>query len=283
MKNTGKNIKFLRTEKGYNQKELGELLGVSQTSIAHYEAGTREPNIETLKLLSGIFNQTIDAIIGNTTLLQDNSKEVKEISEINSDLIDALLIKDDNKVISLFQNNIIGVFDLQTIIEEIISTVLYKIGDLWYQGVITEADEHYATNQMRKVVSFMSVSSINQIKNRTAITMSIGSEKHTLGIEIVNMYLESIGVKTIYLGNSVPYKSFATLIEEYKPDYIFLSITLNENINHLMALVDFIVSKFGTSITIGLGGQATPDLPKNDYNNVHIVPNLKGLVDLVSK
>ena len=281
MKNTGKNIKFLRTQKGLNQKQLGELLGVSQTSVAHYEAGTREPNIETLKLLSGIFNQTIDAIIGNTTLLLDISKEIKDINDINDYLIDALLIKDDKKVLDLFHQNIIGVFDLQTIIEDIISIVLYKIGDLWYQGDISEADEHYATNQMRKVVSYMSVTSVNQIKNRTALTMSIGSEKHTLGIEIVNMYLESIGVKTIYLGTSVQFKSFESLIEEYKPEFIFLSITLNENINHLLALVDFLVSKFGNTITIGLGGQATSDLPRNDYNNVHIVPNLRGLVDLV--
>lgn len=55
MNTLGKNIKQSRMSKGLSQIELSNLLGVSQTSVAHYEKGTRQPTIETLVKLSLLF------------------------------------------------------------------------------------------------------------------------------------------------------------------------------------------------------------------------------------
>lgn len=46
------NIRKYRTEKGLSQRELGELVGMTQQQIAQYENGKRKPKLETLDKLA---------------------------------------------------------------------------------------------------------------------------------------------------------------------------------------------------------------------------------------
>ncbi len=56
-------IKLYRESKNMTQVEIAELLGVKPATISKYEAGTVEPNIESLKKLSEIFNVSVDELI----------------------------------------------------------------------------------------------------------------------------------------------------------------------------------------------------------------------------
>ena len=58
-------LKELRLKKGVFQKEVAEAIGYSTAVYCHYERGRREPNIQTLKLLSKYFDVSIDYIVGN--------------------------------------------------------------------------------------------------------------------------------------------------------------------------------------------------------------------------
>ena len=57
-------LKELRTQKGLTQGELSKRLGVSQSSIAMYEQGKREPNYETLMYIAKFFNVPVNDIMG---------------------------------------------------------------------------------------------------------------------------------------------------------------------------------------------------------------------------
>lgn len=59
-------IKELRKIKGINQIELANLLDVSQQTISTYENGNRDPDVSTLRVLSKLFNVSIDYLIGET-------------------------------------------------------------------------------------------------------------------------------------------------------------------------------------------------------------------------
>lgn len=55
---TGECIKKRRTECGLTQKELGNLIDVSQQMVAQYENNLRKPKIETLKKIANALNCT---------------------------------------------------------------------------------------------------------------------------------------------------------------------------------------------------------------------------------
>ena len=54
----------LRTEKGLSQEELAEKLFVTRQAVARGETGETQPNTETLKLLSGLFDVSINTLLG---------------------------------------------------------------------------------------------------------------------------------------------------------------------------------------------------------------------------
>ena len=57
-------IKELRQTLNLTQKELAEKVGFNQTAIGKYERNELEPNLETLKKLSAIFECSIDYLVG---------------------------------------------------------------------------------------------------------------------------------------------------------------------------------------------------------------------------
>ena len=59
-------LKNLRSEKGLSQRELSSQLGLSANCICEYEKGRSEPNLDTLKKLSSIFECSIDYLVGNS-------------------------------------------------------------------------------------------------------------------------------------------------------------------------------------------------------------------------
>ncbi len=59
-----KNLKKLREESNITQKQLADIIGVSQQSINKYENHNIEPDIETLIRIADYFDTTVDYLIG---------------------------------------------------------------------------------------------------------------------------------------------------------------------------------------------------------------------------
>ncbi len=57
-------IKSLREEKGWTQTQLGKLLNVKDSAISKYETEKIPLTADTLKLLSEIFDVSVDYIMG---------------------------------------------------------------------------------------------------------------------------------------------------------------------------------------------------------------------------
>ena len=58
------NLKNIRIEMGYTQKQVAEKLGVVESCYANWEQGRTEPNISTLRQLGEIFNVSVDYLLG---------------------------------------------------------------------------------------------------------------------------------------------------------------------------------------------------------------------------
>lgn len=55
----------LRTKKGLSQDELAEKVFVTRQAVSRWETGETVPNTETLKLLSGLFDVSINTLLGS--------------------------------------------------------------------------------------------------------------------------------------------------------------------------------------------------------------------------
>jgi transcriptional regulator with XRE-family HTH domain len=57
------NLKYLREQKGINQCELSEHLGLTQSAIGNWEIGNRTPDIEMIVKLSEYFSVSLDELV----------------------------------------------------------------------------------------------------------------------------------------------------------------------------------------------------------------------------
>lgn len=82
----GKYIKFLRERNNLTQEELAKKVPVTREAVSKWETGRRIPDIETLLILSSIFNVSIESLLSGgesdnamVNLYKDNIKLHKKV------------------------------------------------------------------------------------------------------------------------------------------------------------------------------------------------------------
>ena len=64
MKDFSEVLHALRKEKRVTQKEIGELLGISERAVRYYETGERRPDFDGLLKLADYFQVSLDYLVG---------------------------------------------------------------------------------------------------------------------------------------------------------------------------------------------------------------------------
>lgn len=77
----GEHIKMARKNKGLTQKELGNLLGISQSAVGQFENDTSNPKYETLQKIADALDVSVYSLI-------DINKSQKELEILQKELRD---------------------------------------------------------------------------------------------------------------------------------------------------------------------------------------------------
>lgn len=60
----GQRLQALRKSKGYSQKRVAEIMGVSKSSIGSYENNSIKPNLELIKGFAVLYRVSADYLLG---------------------------------------------------------------------------------------------------------------------------------------------------------------------------------------------------------------------------
>lgn len=97
-------LKQLRESKNLTQKNLAEILNLTQSTIAYYETGQKLPTIDNLLAIANFFSVSTDYLLGINEYTDKYSSNVKpEVIEKDSNNLNKLLNKDYSKLISYFE------------------------------------------------------------------------------------------------------------------------------------------------------------------------------------
>jgi len=85
-------LKEIRQKKGLTQEEVASKLYLTTSAYQNYELDKAEPNIQTYIRLSGLYNKSIDELVGNELKYNSQQLECLEyISQLNqANLIQAI-------------------------------------------------------------------------------------------------------------------------------------------------------------------------------------------------
>lgn len=277
------NIKKYRKMLKLSQLELAKALDLSQTSVAHYENAKRKPTIEVLLQLSKLFDIRLEILLGIESLHEaENENPHFDINPLKQILLSSLIEKDYNTFYTTMAA-LVKEVTMEEMIKEIITNLQFDMGMRWEKGLITVADEHYATQIIRRSMAALYPLEPLSLVRKKAIALSVGTEEHTLGLELISSFLHRYGIETWFLGSHVPMMSLKKMLLDYKPDFVFLSVTLDEHVNTLMMMLESISTCDGLNICIGGSGIRHVDLTSINNTNVHLVKDMKELMNIIKE
>ena len=88
----GNRIKKLRMEKGYSQKKMAELCGISYSTYSNYENNNREPNLKQLEKIAHALEMTTENLIGQTNI---DERRTRIVNNYNFHIMRILGEKDE--------------------------------------------------------------------------------------------------------------------------------------------------------------------------------------------
>lgn len=78
----GKFVTELRKEKGFTQKQLAEMLDVTDKAVSRWETGKNYPDIEMFERLSAVFGVTVSELLEGKRIPKENLNHVSEVQVI---------------------------------------------------------------------------------------------------------------------------------------------------------------------------------------------------------
>ncbi|TSA43643.1 MAG: MerR family transcriptional regulator [Chitinophagaceae bacterium] len=155
------------------------------------------------------------------TLTQTQAQQERLLNDLIQYMVDF-----DMEKFEILLDSCILAKGIERTVNQIIFPFLEKIGILWLTNHINPAQEHLVTNIIRQKL-ILGIEQINGVlqKNKTILLFLPEGEYHELGLLFMNFLLKSRGVKTIYLGASVPIADMVQLVKQKKPDYLYAHLT----------------------------------------------------------
>jgi len=93
----GKNLRYLRKQKGLTQSDIAEKLDIKRTMISAYEEGRSEPKLASLNILASTFNISLDELLNRDIESLGKLAQQKQDLKILTIAVD----RDDNENITM--------------------------------------------------------------------------------------------------------------------------------------------------------------------------------------
>lgn len=232
----------------YSIKDLERLTGIKAHTIRMWEKRYRiiepkrtETNIRTYcdtdvkKLLNIAVLNKHGLRISKLADLSDQELREKVVSlnvglNTSSVQIEHLIISmidmDEIKFESVLNRSII-----KNGFEDTVKSILFpffdRIGVLWQTGSISPAQEHFVSNLVRQKL-FVATDRIvpeSNTKTPTFVFFLHDQELHEIGLLFYHYIAKKWGMKTLYLGQIVPFDDLIEVKRKVRPSYLFTSFT----------------------------------------------------------
>ncbi len=189
------------------------------------EAVQRGHNIGGIaKLSTKEIQAVLDRNNAASTAVEESSIDMlSDVKTIINNCIEAIKVYDAKTLETLLLKASSKMSQPQ-LIEDLIVPLVYKIGDLWHEGLIRVANEHLSSAVIR---SFL----VNMIDQHTPsenapiiISATPRGQDHELGAIIAGVIAAAAGWKAIYLGPNLPVEEIVAVTENIEAKIVALSV-----------------------------------------------------------
>lgn len=172
------------------------------------------------------------------------AREIASRTSLNNHAINSFklaMMNFDQNLLYKTYNNLLQEKSFKQIFYEIFIPFLEELGMLWQTDTISPAHEHFITIFIKQKI-LVNIEKIQNIEpldsSKTYVLFLPDNEIHDIGLLFINYELTSKGLKSIFLGESVPMESLVDLQKFYN-DIVFVSyFTVKPDKNHVNKYID---------------------------------------------
>ena len=286
----------------YSIKELEQLSGIKAHTIRIWEK--RHQLIEPHRTTTNIrfySDNDLKKII-NVSILNNNGVKISKIVKLTLDEINqqvAELSETKNDIGIYIEQLIVAMIDMEEetfekllgslalkfgfekTMLEIVYPFMEKIGVLWLTDNITPAQEHFISHLIRqKIIVAIDALPLAPKTEKKAVLYLRETELHELGLLFYHYIIKKLGIRTYYLGQTVPYKSMISACHEHLPDLVVTALTAGPKPGDMQKYLDQLSSDLPNCQILITGyalKKASVELPKN----IQMFPNVLTLREIL--
>jgi MerR family transcriptional regulator, light-induced transcriptional regulator len=167
------------------------------------------------------------------------------------------------------------IFGLAKFYDQILTPVMYRVGELWESGKIDVATEHVCSNLAENLVRIINdrykTDSSLMNKSRKILMCTPEGELHSLACLMLESIISRMGFSVFNAAPSVPYGSLVSYIKDLDPYLILISITLRDNFPTLLRLINRISESYPVPILVGGMGIVSESTRRSTLQNVRFL------------
>jgi MerR family transcriptional regulator, light-induced transcriptional regulator len=175
-------------------------------------------------------------------------------------------------------NGAVAVIPFEEALHGILLPLQEQVGQLWHDGHLDVAIEHYVTKQIQqKIFSAMNQLPVAEFGAKVVVACPPG-EEHDIAAFAVAYRCRVRGCRVHYLGANVPLVSLTTLCEQVEPDLTIMSFPVALSEPNATELVQTLADEVRPASDLAVGGHGA--LAMRDIFMTYNIPVLESFTDV---
>lgn len=172
------------------------------------------------------------------------AEALSAIRDLNNQALEGVL---ERAVVALGQHGLL---------ERVISPVVNQVGQLWRDGSLTAAHEHFATAVIRTFLSRNSRAYVHGSDMPSVVVTTPAGQLHELGAVMAAAAASDVGWRVVYLGPSLPASEIAGAALQNRSRLVALSIVYPADDSRLAGELEILRKYLPPEAKLVVGGQA---------------------------
>lgn len=170
-------------------------------------------------------------------------------------LTELLLTGDEKEAAAFLIHAYMEGHSLAALFDKTITEAMHEVGELWFRGTITVADEHLATRVLLSALQKLREIAVPaETTGLKAICCAIESDLHELPVHLAEIILETEGWDTRNLGPNTPLFSLREMVARQRPQLVCISARTVADLDRAIseyAQLRNIAEKLGVALVTG--------------------------------
>jgi methanogenic corrinoid protein MtbC1 len=153
-------------------------------------------------------------------------------------------------------NGALAVIPFEEALHRFLLPLQEHIGELWHDGKLGVAQEHYASNQIKQKI-FSAINQLRMIEEGPRIVVACPSQEwHEISALTAGYLCASRGCRVHYLGANLLIQDLAKFCEHIRPSYVLLSMTVDRTDTEIKNIIQELATQVRPIAPVGVGGRS---------------------------